>query len=142
MTSSLADVNSGICSRALLKEHDPQLASVLFKTFGDRAWKYPQTAPKPWPAPLAPRERYDPINTEAWQGPLGLGCCHVAVALIVDRILQASGPHMEAKAADSRSCSEAAALLPLPAEQQRTQQNSIGPLHQLPVRRYVENERS
>ncbi len=50
-------MNSGICSRALLKQHDPQLASVLFKVFGDRDWRYPQTAPKPWPAPLAPYQR-------------------------------------------------------------------------------------
>ncbi len=52
-----ADVNTGICTRALVKQHDPQLASVLFKLFGDREWRYPQTAPKPWPPPLAPYQR-------------------------------------------------------------------------------------
>ena len=50
-----ADVNSGVCTRDLLKQHDPQLATVLMRVYGDGSWRYQQTAPVAWPAPELPR---------------------------------------------------------------------------------------
>ena len=50
----VADVNTGVCTRELLKQRDPRLAKILTRVYGDGTWRYPQTAPAQWPAPERP----------------------------------------------------------------------------------------
>eukprot|EP00882_Tetradesmus_deserticola_P023566 GHRQ01025657.1.p1 GENE.GHRQ01025657.1~~GHRQ01025657.1.p1 ORF type:complete len:341 (+),score=136.61 GHRQ01025657.1:292-1314(+) len=44
------DVNSGINTRAKLQQHDPGLAQLLRKVYGDNCWCYTDTSPAPFMA--------------------------------------------------------------------------------------------
>lgn len=43
-----ADVTSGMTTREHVKARDPELAYLLIHVFGDGAWRYPYTAPRPF----------------------------------------------------------------------------------------------
>ena len=46
-----ADVNTGVCTREILINHDPELANILKYVYGEGVWRYPHTAPVAWPKP-------------------------------------------------------------------------------------------
>ena len=52
-----ADVNSGVYTRELLKQHDPELGALLEAVYGDGSWRYPQTAPATWTLPPPQQQR-------------------------------------------------------------------------------------
>lgn len=52
-----ADVTSGVNSREKLKQRDPLLAAILEQVYGDGDWRYPASAPRPFPQEAAGAKR-------------------------------------------------------------------------------------
>ncbi|KAL4451787.1 hypothetical protein ABPG75_007449 [Micractinium tetrahymenae] len=51
------DVTSGVNSRERVKQRDPLLAAILEQVYGDSDWRYPATAPRPFPREAASAKR-------------------------------------------------------------------------------------
>jgi hypothetical protein len=63
------DVTDGIRTRALLRAHDPRLARILKAAYGDGAWRYPHTAPKPFQEHAgAAKSRSAHALSQIWKG--------------------------------------------------------------------------
>ena len=58
-----SDVNDGHNTREKLKQHDPDLCSILAETLGDGSWRYPHTAPSLFGQRKRQRAESNPISS-------------------------------------------------------------------------------